>query len=358
MGRERAPVRGAQGAHAPLLRLLILAGLVLAAASVVLGPRAVWRSLAGGPAIPAGEVLSLQAAPFGDAIRAGELEQPALDETSGLAASRRRPDLLWAVNDSGSPPRLYAVGIDGRDRGAVDLAGATNVDWEDLASFELDGRPHLLVADVGDNVARRASVTLYVLEEPPLEGDRFAGGSTAQVAWTIEIVYEDGPLDCEAVAVDPVGERVLLASKRTEPARLYEAPLRPSSGDAGRVTAVRVAEIPNVPRPTEADLEEDPRFGSFRSQITALDVSADGRELVAVTYKDAYRFVRGGGETWGQAVSGMPQLIPLPRMVQTEAGAYDRDGAALFVTTEQRPAPLFRLDRAVQGTTSVEDHAP
>ena len=348
MVRERAPVKHA---HAPLRRVVILAVLVLAAVGLARGPGVLWRSLVESPTGPAFDSPVSAGASPDTAVRVGELENAALDETSGLAASRRRPDLLWAINDSGAPPRLFALGLDGSDRGTVDLAGATNVDWEDLAAFELDGTPYLLVADVGDNAARRDRVVLYVLEEPVLGADRFPAGSTASVAWAIELVYEDGPLDCEAVGVDAASGRVLLVSKRTEPARLYEAPLRPAA--PGRVRATRVAEITNLPRPTAADLEEDPLFGAFRAQVTALDVAADGLELVAVTYKDAYRFPRNDDQSWAEAVSGLPEVLTLPRMVQTEAGAYGADGAALYVTSEQRPAPLIRLDLAPPGPPAV-----
>jgi len=347
MVRGGPPVKGA---HAPLRRVVIPAVLVLVIAGVVWGPPELWRRLAGSSPVPAQSTTDApqDSAPaptrFGPAVRVGDLENAALNETSGLAASRRQPDLLWAINDSGAPPRLFALGPDGRDRGTVDLAGATNVDWEDLAAFELDGTPYLLVADVGDNLAQRDSVVLYVAEEPVLDGDRVGPGTAAAVAWTIELTYEDGPLDCEAVGVDVDRERVLLISKRMQPARLYEVPLRPSG--TGRAIATRVADVPYVPAPTAADLAEDPQFGALRWQVTALDVASGARELIAVTYKDAYRFPRREDESWAEAVSRMPEVVALPRMVQTEAGAYSPDGAALFVTSEQRPSPLFRLDRA------------
>jgi hypothetical protein len=35
-------------------------------------------------------------------------------------------------------------------------------------------------------------------------------------------------------------------------------------------------------------------------------------------------------------------------MRQAEALAFSRDGRSLFVTTERRPAPLFRLDRLAE----------
>lgn len=289
-------------------------------------------------------------ATFGGAHLAGTLEQDALNEASGMAASRRRDDLLWIHNDSGTGPRLYAVGTDGRDLGRVDVSGATSVDWEDMASFELDGVPYLLIADVGDNESSRRRVRLHVVVEPELTGERLARRTTVPVAWSIELVYEDGPRDCEAVAVDIVGQRVLLVSKRTVPLQLYEVPLRPAGApDGATVVARRAGPVAGIPPPTAADLARDPRFGSSRSQATALDVSTDAREMVVFTYGNAYRFSRAEGEGWREAVSRPPEVITLPLLPQIEAGAFSGDAGSLWVTTEQRPTPLLRLDRAPGG---------
>ena len=39
----------------------------------------------------------------------GAINDPSIDESSGLAASRRNPGLLWTHNDSGNPPYLFAT---------------------------------------------------------------------------------------------------------------------------------------------------------------------------------------------------------------------------------------------------------
>lgn len=83
-----------------------------------------------------------------------------------MAGSNTRSDLLWVLNDGGSPAALHAVGLDGADLGRVLLPEIRNVDWEDLATFERDDRSWLLIADVGDNFAMRHHVTLYVVAEP------------------------------------------------------------------------------------------------------------------------------------------------------------------------------------------------
>ena len=98
------------------LACLLLGGLACA----IEGGRDIGAGLRGlasirGAAI--GAAVSLTESNYGPGEKLGSLANPAMSETSGLAASRRADDLFWAVNDSGSAPRLFAIGADGRDRG-------------------------------------------------------------------------------------------------------------------------------------------------------------------------------------------------------------------------------------------------
>jgi len=130
------------------------------------------------------------------------MPHPLLPETSGLAPSQPRRHLLWAHNDSDNAPVLFALGTDGRLRGQLRPIGATNVDWEDIASFEAEGRAWLLVADVGDNASQRTNCVLYVVPEPDPGGWR-PGANSGRGRLAHPRRYPDGPRDCEAVAVDP-----------------------------------------------------------------------------------------------------------------------------------------------------------
>ncbi len=109
----------------------------------------------------------------------GTLENRKLDEASGLAHSRLDPGILWVINDDG-PAVVYAIDHTGRERGRVKIADAKNKDWEDIASFSLDGTAYLVIADIGDNYSKRKDVTLYVIEEPALDDSR------AEMAWRID----------------------------------------------------------------------------------------------------------------------------------------------------------------------------
>ena len=312
-----------------------------------------WRGLLAIRGAELGDPVELPRARYADTVFAGRLADPKISEASGLALSRRRDDLLWALNDGARKPRLYALGTDGSDRGRVRVEGAESVDWEDLAAFDWEGRSYLAVADTGDNLSWRRSALLLVIEEPRLAGERFSSGATARVAWRFRFRFEDGPRDCEAMAVDPEQPRALLLSKRTEPPVLYELPLLPGEPgadgpDPGGRPAPRVArrlgEVPGIPPPTRADVEEARWLGRYRAMPTGLDISRDGTLAAVVTYKDAYLFTRADGEGWAAAFGRRPERIPLPPMPQAEAIAFAADGRALFVTSEKRPAPLFRLD--------------
>ena len=93
----------------------------------------------------------------------GTLQNHNIDEASGLARSQRYPDVFWIINDDG-PSSLYAIDSVGHDLGRVKVSDASNRDWEDLASFTLDGVAYLLIADIGDNEGKRKDVRLYVVE--------------------------------------------------------------------------------------------------------------------------------------------------------------------------------------------------
>jgi hypothetical protein len=278
----------------------------------------------------------------------GNVDNVLSGELSGLALSRRRADLLWAVNDSGAQPALFALGTDGRDLGQVLVSDANNIDWEDLAAFELEGKPYLLIADVGDNFAWRPAITLYVVPEPELTGARFAAGASVEPRWVLRVKYADGPRDCEAVAIDPTARRVLLLSKRDVPGRLYSVPLlarRDSKTSLANLLVARLlTTVPGIPQPTAREITEDEDYGPSRSMPTAMSLAPDRSAALVFTYRDVYRFDRKTGEGWAQALSRVPERIEMPLLKALEAGTYAGDARTFYATSEYRPTPIFRYE--------------
>lgn len=278
--------------------------------------------------------------------KAGFIASEKIAEASGLAASQRADGVLWTHNDSGGDPALYAIGEDGRHLGSVWLAGADNIDWEDMASFELGGRAYLLVADTGDNKGRRKNCSFYVIEEPDAAALSPQKELVVQVAWNVPVAYPDAPHDCEAVAVDPGAKgdgsdgRVYFLTKREKPGRLFSVALRPAS--SARQIAFELGKVGSIPQPAGARNLLPVPAGRFRGQPTGMDFSADGRMAVVLTYGDVLLYQRRAGESWFSALVREPLTLPPHKLGQAEAVCFSRDGKSIFVTEENNGATVLR----------------
>ncbi len=280
-----------------------------------------------------------QAPPF--AQLSGMLLDARLDEISGLAASHAHEDVLWMQDDGGNAAKLFAVGTRGGLQASFDVADAPNTDWEDIASFDLDGRHYLLVADTGDNGGLRRSLQLHVIEEPAsLDAD--AQRRPLRPAWSIAFRWPDGPRDCEAVAVDAARGQVLLVSKKRTPPELFALPLRPHGG--GVQVAQRLGTLAGVPTPTADEVRANPRMARIRHQVTAADIAPDGRRIAVMTYNEVLLYRRRGDEGWAQAMARRPAVHDLPWLPQAEALGWDARGQGLYATGEFAPAPLLYLN--------------
>lgn len=288
------------------------------------------------PAALAACMLACAPAPLPFARLAGLITSKDLDEASGFAASRAHDGVLWAINDGGNPAQLHAISLRGQEMAHYDVEGARNIDWEDLASFDLDGKHYLLVADTGDNGGLRKSITLHVFEEPT----RLASG-TLRPAWTIRARWPDGPRDCEAVAVDAAAGKILLVSKKRTPPELFQLPLA-NPGKAWREPR-RIGRLSGVPAADPELQRSDPTMGKLFSQVTAADVSPDGSTLAVLTYGSVLFYRREAGEGWAAAVSHDPEAHDVPLIPQAEALAWSAGGGGLYASGEFNPAPIFYL---------------
>lgn len=237
------------------------------------------------------------------------------------------------INDSGGTAEIHLSDIEGNSRGFMKIKGAKNIDWEDLASFTYRGASYLLIADTGDNASKRQSVRLIVVREPPLPEDGLSIRGELEIAWQFDFVYEDGPKDCEAVAVDIDSERVILVSKRTETPQVYELPLRPQGAD-GQI-AKRIGKT-KVIAPARSLIP-------FRNQPTGLDISKDGKTAAIVTYYGVFLFSREAGETWEHALEREPIPLGNHRLLQAESIAFSNDAKTIYCISEGVNSPIRRF---------------
>lgn len=267
----------------------------------------------------------------------GLLLDAQLSEISGIAASHRHEDVLYVANDGGNAARLYAISRRGGKLATFRVAGAENTDWEDLASFEMDGRDWLLVADTGDNGGLRRTLQLHVFEEPAKIAD-----GVLRPAWTIVFRWPDGARDCEAVAVDPARREILLVSKKRRPPELFSLPLRPAR--EGTLVAQPLGKVAGVPEGDKDEVAANPELARIRSQVTSADIAPDRHAFAVMTYRDVLLYPRRGREDWATALARPPEIHSLPLLPQAEALAWSTDGRGLYATGEFSPAPLLLLN--------------
>jgi hypothetical protein len=271
------------------------------------------------------------------------LQEPDLPEISGLAASRRWPGLYWAHNDSGGRAELHAFDRRGRMRARIAVVGAQAVDWEDLALFERDGRSWLAIADIGDNLAWRSAVTVYLLPEPD------PSDLQVRVERRIDFRYPQGPRDAEALAVDVASGQLLILEKGPAPAGFYALPLDPPPEPTPGVPllARRLADL-RLPWPQALPAVTPLGAAQGRVAATAMDLSGDGRVLAVMTYTRLYRFSREPGEDWAQTLARAPASWKLPRLRGFEAMAIEADSRSVVIAPEAFPTPVFRAAKLLQ----------
>lgn len=291
------------------------------------------------PALGSGPVqtpeTTLHSLPEGASL-AAVITDSRLSEISGLAVSRRHPGIVWMHNDSHDANALHAVDGKGTVRASLQLP-VPNIDWEDIASYERDGRAYLLVADTGDNGGLRQELVLHELEEPA----ELVDAEVRQVR-SIRFRWPDGARDCEALAVDTSDGSIWLVSKKRVPPELFELPLLPADPERLQLAQKR-GELDGILQPDAAYLKENPVYGRYRSQITAADISADGAWFAVMSYLHIYLWPRHA-DGWGAALADSPERLELPWMAQAEAMGFDASAHRLWISSEHLPTPLVRYE--------------
>lgn len=275
----------------------------------------------------------------GDFHVVGNLESKKLDEASGIQAISSGDFLLH--NDDGI--KLFIIDPSGKNLGRIRVNDVKNKDWEDITRVPGEQGPLIVIGDTGDNRGGRKSVKLYFVQEPAPDEATGRYPDELDPVHRLKVRYPEGPRDVESIAFDAASRMILLLSKRDNPPRLYGIALERALAET-EVEAEFLAELPGFRAPTQQDLLRSPRRGMFVSQPTGMDISADGRLAAVLTYRSLYVFKRAGDESWAEAFQREPTEYIGPPGVHDEAVSFSHDQKSIYVTTERRPAPLYRLD--------------
>ena len=246
-----------------------------------------------------------------------------LDELSGLAVSRRNPGVIWAHNDSGDAPRLFAITPAGALLGTYALEGASAVDWEDMAiGRDPDGgTDYLYVADIGDNARLRPGIEIYRVREPVVDPTLYGTSNTLDQVEHLRFVYEDGAHNAETLMADPeTGDLIVIAkAKKKEPTGIYRAVLAASPGGTNTFTLVGHTPV---------------------SRIVGGDISPSGRQLLLKNYKEVFLFTRNNGQSVAEALTNAPTALPYVQEEQGEAIGWDCNEQGYYTASEGLDQPI------------------
>lgn len=220
-----------------------------------------------------------------------------INESSGVAVSRRQAGVLWTHNDSGSRPWLFAVSTNGEDLAQLLIEDADLVDWEDMALGPCPGelstgvpQDCLYIADTGNNMRNRKTMSIYVLPEPPIDPSREPGTSgRVSGARRYDFTFPEEAYDVEAMALAPDGSIYLVTKDRSDYAKVFQIILddrmspAPQSMSARAATAVHVQDLSITP------------MRNFGRLVTGAAFSPDGSTLAVRTYTELF-FYRLDGD--------------------------------------------------------------
>ncbi|MDZ4821697.1 MAG: PEP-CTERM sorting domain-containing protein [Planctomycetota bacterium] len=258
---------------------------------------------------------------------AGTVTAPAIDEASGLVASRSNANVLWTHNDDGGPI-LFALSTTGQLLGTYSLTGATNTDWEDISigAGPEPGVDYLYVTNSasGGNVrvTRIPEPSVYAAQQAPSPLTKTVPGAQDQV-------FSIAAPDVESMFIDPVDGDLYLGSKEntgSAGAKFFRA----TQSQFGAVGTQAMTQIATLAIP----------------QANGASISPSGNEiLVRNQTGTGYMFHRAPGQTVTQALNVGPppyetfSVHPTSVEPNAEAIAFDAYGNNFYTISEQRGPP-------------------
>jgi len=239
-----------------------------------------------------------------------------LFELSGLAASRHHPGVLYAHNDSGDYARFFALDNEGGIVAEIDLKGAIDTDWEDMAMGPCATGSCIYLGDIGDNHLTRTEYAIYRVPEPEtLPSD----GRTLSVNYErFPFVYPDGAHNAETLLVHPSSGRLFVITKvGGVPSTVYEMPLPFKADQATTLILVTTVSVP-----------------AKAGVITGGDFHPCAERLLLRTYAALYELSNLPGAPLEALFAAAPVQVPALIEAQGEAVTYAADGRGYFTGSE------------------------
>ena len=119
------------------------------------------------------------------------------------------------------------------------------------------------------------------------------------------------------------------------------------------LTATWLGTINTLHQPTRREVAIAPRVKDWFWQPVGMDISADNRAAVILSYRNVYYFQRKPEQSWLEALNSKPVRISLGNFKNAESIAFGDDKRTIFVTGENKHSRLLRIDLSEATVESV-----
>ncbi|XP_033764200.1 uncharacterized protein LOC117345264 [Pecten maximus] len=254
----------------------------------------------------------------------------ALDETSGLCASRVNPNILYSHNDKGDGPKVYAISaLTGELKTTIHVHGAHNYDWEDIACGPCDdnGGHCIYIGDIGDHSGDGAHNIIYKIREPVI---RDSQEITVDVEAKLTFRWNPQQQDCETLMVDP--QRNIYVISKVDDGQGQLGVISSSAWNTPTVT-VNVSHLVTLPLSTGSN---DPTGG---------DISPNGQDILIQTHHQVFYWQKADGLSIRESLLQSPVGVQFHYNKHAEAVAWDADGRGYYTVSEGHHENLYYYAR-------------
>ena len=315
----------------PLVRCSILAALAAALPAVACDE-------GGGPRRACGVCEG-----YGDPVMTGAIASPAVNELSGIAASKRYTDVYYVQDDDpvdveGVAVSIHAIDSTGKLLANWSLAGARVGNLEDIDVGPCPAGTCIFTGDVGNNSGDQSPYPMYRIPEPTFDPAGPVTTTVIEAYDTIWLEYPDGaPRDCEGFAVHPrTGDLYILEKKTGDHAAMFKVPPWPNvvdsdgdgQNDQPELTMTALGDLSLVPEGTTPE----------EQLVVGADIHPCEDRLLVRTYSHVYEYTLPPDHDFDDIVGVAPVKVRNPG--GSESIGYLDDGLGYLSVPEGANPPV------------------
>lgn len=190
-----------------------------------------------------------------------------LNENSGIIYW---DGLLWTINDSGGENKIYGFDFDGKTKKEIEIEGADNEDWEEIAQDE----KNIYIGDFGNNFGMRKNQKILIVKKKDI------GKKSKQKVHAKEIRFDYSnqkdygfqhqktPFDCEAMVEFKNSLYIFTKNWKNRTTSVYRLPEKAGKYNLNPIDSFNVQGL-----------------------VTGADISPDKTKLALVGYENYISFL-------------------------------------------------------------------